>query len=178
MKDVLVASARKGVEEIVEMPAFDDVDAERTPEARELFGTRIRNHHDRQGRGAASHASRVLQHEAALEPFERTHDMVDGHVSGRALGGRARRQHVSASRGIQIAAEFLGEQKAPEQGISRHLCICQRLDADIETSGGTLHLASDNLKCRFSMMPTTLPQGSSTSATRMPSPTSWISVRG
>ena len=73
------------------------------------------------------HASRVLQYEAARASLERARDLIDGHITRRALDGGARGQHVPAGRSVQIAAEFLGEQETPQHGIRRYFGIGQRL---------------------------------------------------
>src|SRR5689334_8552259 len=84
------------VDEIVEMPAIDDVDAQRAGEARELIGTRIRHHGDGERRLAAVHHARVLQQEAAPAPTELAGDVIDGDVTGRAARIRTGRQHLPA----------------------------------------------------------------------------------
>src|SRR5882672_6163170 len=160
------------------MFAVDDVDAERARDSREFVRARIGHHQDREGWHPAIHASGVLQDEAAFAPIQLTGDVIDGYVTGRTARVRPRGQHLPARGDGEIAAELFGEQHASEQGMAGSVRIGQRLQADFETAGGAFHFASPGLKLGFSMMPNTLPKGSSTSATRIPSPTSWMSVRG
>ena len=129
----------------------------------ELARARIGHHHDREGWRTALHASRVLQHEAALAPVERACDLVDGHVTRGAFDGGACGQHVPTRRGIEIAAEFLGEQETAQHA--------DRAETSAFASGCTLTsklpdarfmstfhvLYSGSLKFGFSMMPNTLP---------------------
>src|SRR6185295_9401817 len=164
------------------MFAIDDVDAERATDAGQFAGARIRHHHDGQRGHAAIHAPPVLQHEATLEPVKLAGNLVDGDISRGTLGAGAGRQHLATRRGLKVTAEFLGEQQSSEQGVIRDFRVRQRLQNDFEAARGSFHTGlldqAGSLKFGFSMMPNTLPQGSSTSAMRMPSPTSWISPRG
>src|SRR4029078_2066923 len=81
------------VDEIVEMPAIDDVDAERAREARQLVGARIRYDGDAERRLTAIHHARVLQQETAPAPAELAGDVIDGDVTRRTARVRTGRQH-------------------------------------------------------------------------------------
>src|SRR6202049_1366925 len=120
----------EAVLELVGMLSVVDLDGQAAREARQLAGAGVRHHRDRQLRALGRHRAAVLQDEAAAAPLEGAADLLDRHVSARALGGAAGVEHLPLGGGLEGAVVLLVEGHPAEV----------RVGLEVRRQWGRLHI--------------------------------------
>src|SRR5258705_1156569 len=89
-----------------------------------------------------------MKDERPPAPLKGPRDLLDGHISGRALHASHPREHLTLARGFEIAVELLVERHPAERDAVGVAVRCLRSDLHVERAGGVILQTATSIPAR------------------------------